>query len=197
MIVALAAAAGLWLGERFFTPPPPPQLDVVALYPAPRALPDFELVQGNGQPFTQADWQGRWNLVFFGYTHCPDVCPTTLASFKQAWKLLGEAGLQERVRFDFISVDPQRDTPERLAQYVAFFSPDFVAATGDDANLGRITRALGLVYTRDPAAGDDYTVDHSAAAVLIDPRGRQAGLVRPPFDAARLVADLKRLLGSG
>ena len=105
---------------------------------------------------------------------------------------------RDKLRFDFISVDPARDTPEQLARYVGYFNKDFVAATGSDDALTPLTRALGLVYSREaPADGNgNYAVDHSASAVVIDPEGREVGLLRPPFDAAKIAADLDALARS-
>ena len=158
-------------------------------------MPDFRLTRSDGQALTLADWNGHWTVAFFGYTNCPDVCPTTLATFKQVWKLL-DAGTTAKVRFDFVSVDPSRDTPELLARYVGYFNKDFIAATGSDEELTGLTRALGLVYSHEQTARGDYAVDHSASAVIIDPQGRQIGLFRPPFEAAKIAADLTRLVGA-
>jgi len=197
LIAALAAALGLWAGARWSGPRTTalPEMASVVRYPAPRALPEFQLARSDGKPLTHADWKGRWTIAFFGYTHCPDVCPTTLATFKQVWKLL-DADARERLRFDFISVDPARDTPEVLNRYVAFFNPQFIAATGDDAELTRLTRALGLVYARGEPKDGTYEVDHGASAVLIDPNGNQVGLLRPPFDASKIASDLTVLARS-
>jgi len=191
LLAAVAAGAGLWLSQRYFSAPPTPALQNAVLYPTPRAVPEFHLEQTNGQPLDRASWRGHWNVVYFGYASCPDVCPTTLAVFKQAWKELGV--LKENFRFDFISVDPQRDTPERLAKYVAFFSPDFIAATGSDEELTGLTRALGLMYARTTDANGAVQVDHSGSAVIINPQGQLIGMFRPPFTAAALVADLTTL----
>jgi len=197
LIAAVAAALGLWLGSRAFAPASAPPLQAGVMYPTPRALPDFHLARADGGALTQADWKGRWTVAFFGFTNCPDVCPTTLATFKQVWSKLHAANIADRVRFDFISVDPQRDTPELLTKYVGYFSKDFVAATGSDEELTRLTRALGLVYAREPTGNGDYTVDHSASAIIVDPNGRQVGLFRPPFDAEKIAADLKTLASRG
>jgi protein SCO1/2 len=193
LVAAVAAAVGLWLGSRTFSPSAP-KLAAAVLYPAPRELPDFRLQRADGNALTKADWTGRWTIAFFGYTNCPDVCPTTLATFKQVFAKLESGGIADKVRFDFISVDPARDTPEQLTKYVGYFDPGFVAATGSDEELTRITRALGLVYSREPTGNGDYAVDHSASAVLIDPGGREVGLLRPPFDASAIAADLKTLV---
>lgn len=196
LVAALAVALGFWFGARMSaTPAAQPALDAGVLYPAPRALPDFSLVRSDGKPLTAADWKGAWTVAFFGFTNCPDVCPTTLTTFKQVWKLLGPE-LAPAVHFDFISVDPGRDTPEQLARYVGYFSKDFVAATGSDEELTRLTRALGLIYSRGEPVDGTYSVDHSASAVIIDPQGRQIGLFRPPFDAAKIAADLRKLAAS-
>jgi protein SCO1/2 len=194
LVAAVAAAIGLWFGSRMFSPPVP-KLSSAVLYPTPRELPDFTLMRAGGGTLTHADWKGRWTVAFFGYTNCPDVCPTTLATFKQAWTKLRADGYADRVRFDFVSVDPKRDTPEQLEKYVGFFSADFIAATGSDDELTRLTRALGLVYSIAPTGEGDYEVDHSASAVIVDPEGREVGLFRPPLDARGIVADLETLAG--
>lgn len=196
-LAAVAAALGLWAGNRWLTHPPgadlPPMRNAL-LYPQPRQVPEFKLFRADGQPLTPADWRGRWTIVFFGFTHCPDVCPTTMATFKDVWQRLKAQGLADRARFDFISVDPARDTPEILGRYVAFFDPDFVAATGSDEELTRLTRGLGMIYARGPLENGTYTVDHSASAVIVTPEGHVAGLFRPPFVAEAIVADLQALM---
>jgi protein SCO1 len=196
LIAAVAAATGLWFGSRTLAPAAP-KLAAAVMYPTPRELPDFRLQRADGNALTKADWTARWTVAFFGYTNCPDVCPTTLATFKQVFAKLAADGIADKVRFDFVSVDPQRDTPEVLAKYVGYFGKDFVAATGSDEELTKLTRALGLIYSREPTGNGDYAVDHSASAVLIDPAGREVGLFRPPFDANAIAADLKTLAGGG
>lgn len=145
-----------------------------------------------GQPFTPANLQGHWTLLFAGFTHCPDVCPTTLGLMKA----LGQR-LQPAPAMVFLSVDPERDTPERLRQYVAYFGPDIEGVTGPHEQLERLAASLGIAYVKAPGArGEDYTVDHSAALVLLDPQGRVAGYFTPPHKADTLAADLARVLGS-
>jgi protein SCO1/2 len=195
LVAALAAGAGMWLGGRIFLAPASAKFENAVLYPQARVIPQFHLTQAGGQPLSLDDWRGHWNIVYFGYTNCPDVCPTTLATFKQVSKDLGQRNLGARVRFNFISVDPERDTPEQLHRYVAFFSPDFIAATGNDQELTSLSRALGLVYSRTTAANGNVEVDHSGSAVIIDPQGRLVGMFRPPFVAHALSADLAALAG--
>ncbi len=194
LVSALALAIGLFAGSRYFAPATGlPALKTAVLYPAARELPAFTLQRADGSALTQADWRGRWTIVFFGFTHCPDICPNTLGVLKQVWASLDEQVKAERIHFDFISVDPQRDTPEQLQRYVNFFSTEFGAATGSDEELTKLTRSLGLVYARVEDADGEPTVDHSASLVIIDPAGRMVGLFRPPYAAAPIAADLATL----
>ena len=196
LIAAVMAAAGLWLGNRYFNAAPQPKLQSALLYPQPRTIPDFHLTQANGQTLTLADWRGHWNIVYFGYASCPDVCPTTLATFKSVEAELKKRGIAENLRVDFVSVDPERDTPELLAKYVNYFSSDFIAATGSDADLTRLSKALGLIYTRDKAQNGTIEVDHSSSVVIVDPQAHIAGLFRPPLEAAPIANDLATLIGA-
>jgi len=196
LVAALAAGAGLWLASRVLAPSAAAKFDNAVLYPQPRAIPDFTLARSDGKPLTKADWRGHWTIVYLGYASCPDVCPTTLAAFKQVWKDL-PADQSRQVRLDFISVDPERDKPETLAKYVGFFHPDFVAATGSDEELTRLSRALGLVYSRGKDANGNVTVDHSGSAVIVDPQARLIGMFRPPFAPAAVAADLATLIARG
>ncbi len=127
--------------------------------------------------------------MFTGFTHCPDICPTTLALFAA---LRGRLPGDE-IQFVFVSVDPERDTPERIADYLAHFDARLVGATGTRMEIERFTKSLGLAQVRNPGVGGDYTVDHSAALVLIDPKARVAGYFQPPHDAEALAADLAPL----
>ena len=207
VIAALAAGLGLWAAQLAFgpvAPAPAPaasapavsqdQLKAVRLFPSPRALPAFELQQSDGSTLTGAELAGHWTVVFLGFTHCPDVCPTTLtdlAKAQQAW-----AGLPEgkRPRVLFVSVDPERDTPAKTGEYASYFHGATLAATAPEPALGDFATSLGLVYAKAPGAAEgDYSMDHSAALVLIDPAGRQAGLIRPPFVPADIAADLEVL----
>ena len=136
-----------------------------------RSLPAFSLVDHQGKTFTDARLRGRWSLIFFGYTHCPDICPNTLAVMKQAMKQLHEHSVQPQVIF--ISVDPKRDTPERLAKYVRYFDPDFIGATGSEEALAALAPALGIPFARPPGSdSENYLVDHGASVLLIDPSVR-------------------------
>ncbi len=157
--------------------------------PDPRPIADFAFVDEDGRPFRRENLEGRWSLLFTGFTHCPDVCPTTLALMAELRRRLDRDDLQ----FVFVSVDPERDTPEVVARYLAHFDPAFVGATGARAEMERFTAALGLAQVRNPGVDDDYTVDHSTALVLIDPEARIAGYFQAPHRRDALAADLAGL----
>ncbi|MGH8251763.1 MAG: SCO family protein [Steroidobacteraceae bacterium] len=159
----------------------------------PRPIADFAFVDQDGRPFHRDNLEGRWSLVFTGFTHCPDVCPTTLALMAELRRRISRDDLQ----FMFVSVDPERDTPEVVARYLAHFDPALVGATGSRAEMERFTAALGLAQVRNPGIGDDYTVDHSTALVLVDPEARVAGYFQAPQLRDALAADLAALPRGG
>lgn len=165
------------------------------LLKTPRPIDDFQLVATSGAPFTKADLAGHWTVVFAGFTFCPDVCPTTLTEMKAVNARLGEVA--KDVRFLFLSVDPERDSPEKIGQYIRFFDPAFVGATGETAALDMLGANLGFVYAKVPGATpDSYTIDHSTALILIDPEARIAGYLTPPFRPEAMAADLKAIVAA-
>lgn len=171
------------------------KLEQGMLLPKPRPLPEFQLIDSNQQPFGNTQLTGQWSLLFAGFTHCPDVCPNTLALLKGVHRQLDEQQLPLQVVF--ISVDPERDTPERLGEYTRYFSPDFVGVTGPLAQLDKLAASAGLVYAKVPGTTtDNYTMDHSAALVLIDPQARIAAYFTPPFKIETLASDLAKVLQS-
>ncbi|HEY5558590.1 MAG TPA: SCO family protein [Steroidobacteraceae bacterium] len=183
---AVGVAAAWWVTAR-----QPVTLASGTALESPRAIAAFRLTDQQGREFTQAALRGRWSLLFTGFTHCPDICPTTLVLLADLRTRLPDDALQ----VVFVSVDPERDTPDVLAAYVAHFSPQLTGVTGARADLEAFTSQLGLAQLRNPGVGDDYTVDHSTALVLIDPRARVAGYFRPPHDPAAIAADLAALTG--
>ncbi len=146
-------------------------------------------MDAHGEPFGPDRLEGHWSLVFTGFTNCPDICPTTLALLASVRARVPD----ERLQFVFVSVDPERDTAERIASYLAHFGASLLGATGSGAEIERFTKALGLAQVRNPGVGGEYTVDHSAALVLIDPKVRVAGYFLPPHDERALAADLAAL----
>jgi protein SCO1/2 len=178
----------------------PPALDAmkaqmrsVRLISPPRALPDWQLRLSDGGTARPATLQGRWTLVFLGFTHCPDVCPTTLATLANAqkqWAALPEA---KRPRLLFVTVDPERDTPQVVGDYAHYFNPDTLAASPTPEQLAAFAKDLGLVYMKVSEPDGSYSMDHSATLVLLDPQGRQAGLLSPPLDPQMIADDLRLL----
>ena len=200
LLVALCAGLGLLASRKFFAEPaaPQPALQVVKLFPQPRELPPFALQQSDGTQLVPGELHGHWTLVFIGFTFCPDVCPTTLARLAQAqkqWEALPES---TRPRVLFVSGDPERDTPDRIGEYAHAFHPDTMAATADVPTLENFAKSLGFVFMKVPGDGfdqnpNDYSMDHSSAIGVLDPQGRLAGLIRPPFQPKAIAADMRAL----
>jgi protein SCO1/2 len=185
-VAALGAAlAGFWLARELDSSAP--RLASGTWLSRPRSIADFQLTDHLGRPFTSRELQGRPSLVFFGFTHCPDVCPTTLVKLAQVKKAAALAGLQ----ILFVTVDPQRDTPTSLGLYVHAFDPDFIGLTGDPKAIEKLTAAFGIAVARVDLPGGDYTMDHSAAVFLLDTHGRIVGIFTPPFDTRRFAEDLQ------
>ena len=140
----------------------------------PRALADFQLVDGDNQVFTRTRLQGQWSLLFFGYTHCPDVCPFTMSELAKLTPLLqhAEDPAARSVQVVFISVDPARDHPELLKNFASYFDKRFIAATGPLEQLTALTDSIGARHRRLTEEGQDYRVEHSAEVWLIDPQAR-------------------------
>jgi len=160
----------------------------------PRELTDFTMTSAAGTPLSLSDLQGRPVLLYFGYTFCPDVCPTTLADFVRVKRDLGEDA--DKVAFVFISVDPERDTPEKIANYMRAFDTEFIGLQGNEKTLRRIQFDYGLFYQKSqvPGTSADYLVDHSAAAYLIDQEGRLVMIYAFGTPPEVMRADVRALL---
>ncbi len=181
----LAALAGFWVATQIDRGAP--RLASGTWLPQPRAVADFRLTDIYGQPFTRAALAGAPTLVFFGFTHCPDVCPTTLLKLAQVRKAAGIAAL----RVLFVSIDPQRDTPQAVALYVHAFDPAFAGLTGEPAAIAGVAQQFGVAVSRVDLPGGDYTMDHSAVVFLLDDAARIDAIFTPPFEVAPMAADLK------
>jgi protein SCO1/2 len=158
-------------------------------------IPDlaFEMTNDEGRTVHAADYRGEVVLLFFGYTHCPDVCPTTLARLAQAIKLMGDAG--HRVRILFVTVDPARDPPALLHDYTRAFSPQAIGLRGSDAQLDALTKRYRVAYSHDaPDAHGNYAVSHSSAVFAFDAEGRARLVIASELGAQEIAADLKRLV---
>ena len=200
LVVALAAGLGLWAAQRHFGSGEKntwPETTAIRLLSEPRELPAFSLRQSDRTQLAPGELKGHWTVVFLGFTHCPDVCPTTLAELAQSQKRWAALPDATRPRVLFVSVDPDRDTPDRTGEYAHAFHPDTLAATADVPSLEAFARSLSLVFMKVPppagAPADQYSVDHSATLVVLDPQARMAGIVQPPLDPKAIAADLLAL----
>jgi len=201
LIPVLAAILGLVVAWRWFgfelSKPTTPALSAVRLFNPPRELPAFSLRQSDGTPLVSGELKGHWTLVFLGFTHCPDVCPTTLAQLAGAqkqWATLPEA---TRPRVLFVSVDPERDTPDAIGEYAHAFHRDTLAATADVPALETFARSLSMVFAKVPAPegapASQYSMDHSASLAVLDPQGRLTGFITPPFVPKDIATDMTTL----
>lgn len=193
LVATSAALAGLWLAQSRV--PAPLALESATLLPDGRPLPDFALMDQTRHPFGPAQLAGRWSLLFFGFTHCPDVCPATLATLAAARRELAELPAAQQPAVVLVSVDPGRDTPEKLAEYVAYFDPSFAAVTGEPAMLQALTGGLGVaVMIGEADASGYYSVDHSAALFLVNPAGRLAAVFGTPHTPDGIAHDYRLIV---
>jgi len=170
--------AGTWFGEQA------------------RALPEFELLDHNNQSLTRANLNGKWSLIFFGYTHCPDICPLSLQTLSDMIAAIEDPDVTNALRVYFVSVDPERDKPEVLSAYVKYFNSAIIGASAEMERLRPLTRSLGIAHEiRNRVEGNPvYDVDHSSAIVLVNPRAEFAGLFGAPHDALAMARDMTRIV---
>lgn len=151
----------------------------------PRVLDEFELIADSGEPYKTSALEGRWTLVFFGFTHCPDVCPTTLTTLNNLYQSLDDATRKDTDVL-LVSVDPQRDKPQLLRDYVDYFNSDFSGITGEFFNLKRFANQLNVPFNKVTLKNGDYTVDHGSQIVLINPRGHYHAFFKAPLDPVKI-----------
>ena len=191
----IAIIAGLVIG--YFTQnrrAPPLKTTALLLHPQ-KSLPTFSLTADNGQPFGNAEMGGHWSLLYFGYTHCPDVCPTTLTDLNQMLGQLKDIPPDAQPRVYFISVDPKRDTPALLGKYARYFNPAFIGVTGDVEQLQVLTRFLGVAFSYDPPEqSGNYSVEHSSIVFLINPRTEETAIYTPPMNAVQMADDYRTIV---
>ena len=155
------------------------------LLETPRNFGELNLIDHHGKSFDRERFVGQWSLVFFGFTYCPDICPTTMAFLNQFMGEL-EGTEVEDTQVVLVSVDPARDTVEQLAGYVPYFNPDFIGVTGEFLDIHRFATALNTPFRKVPGQDENYLVDHSANVVLINPRGDYHGFFKAPLDLAKM-----------
>ena len=192
----VAAVIGAMLFQQINKQPMP---EHALYYQQPRDIKPFELTDHNGQVFSKAQLKGKWSIVFFGYTSCPDVCPTTLQNLGFIYDDLKAIAKNSQILL--VSVDPQRDTQEKLSQYIAYFNAEFIALRAGHEVLFPFSRNLGLMYAIN-GEEEHYLVDHSASLVLINPEGKITALFKPEqevgkvptIDSDKLLSDYQKII---
>jgi len=176
------------------TPEASPTPSLIRTIEPPYAVKDFSLSDTTGNPRTLADLKGKYALLLFGYTHCPDFCPVSLAKLKQVKMALGDAAAQ--VTFVFVSVDGKRDTPAALGAYLKNFDAGFLGLTGDEGSVRALAGNFGVTFVYNKKSVDDmeYTVDHTVSSFLVNPQGQLERIYSYELDAASLAADVKARL---
>jgi protein SCO1/2 len=194
LVLATALVAGLMFALRNVGEPPA-ALSATIL-PAGNELPEFTLLYQDGAIVDRSIFEGQWDVVFFGFTNCPDICPATMTVLGQARRALAADGRQPLPRIVLVSVDPERDTPEAMARYIAYFGEDNLGLTGELDEIRKLTDALGIFFQK---AGTDegvYGVDHSTVVLVIDPDGRLKALFSAPHSVDNFVNDLPLVMAT-
>ena len=197
-LLLIGFGIGYLASDRHDTSPRAPAMPLAGVnlvrLETPRPVSGFRLKRHDGQAFTPASFRGHWNVLFFGYTHCPDVCPLALQTLRLAWQELAvDRQDPHRPRAWFVSVDPERDSLALLEKYVTYFNADFTGVTGPAEEIDKLAGQLGIVYGFEDVDGDNYTVNHSAQMVFVDPQGRMAAVLNPPYDAQAVTRSLRYL----
>jgi len=192
VIFALVAlVGGYFVGNMYQKDAAAKPLLATVLTPA-KEIRDFKLTSGTNEDFTLQNFKGHWTLVYFGYTFCPDICPTSLMHIVQVYnRLADQPKLQESLKTLFISVDPARDNPKRLHEYTTYFKPDFLSATGDEETLQQLARDFSVFYKlHEPDENGNYPVDHSSAVSLVNPDGKIEAVFVGIVESQQVAADL-------
>jgi protein SCO1/2 len=197
VFIGFAAAGGIAAALLWPQQQPAMELATGTLLTPRRALPDFSLIDSQGRSFGPANLRGRWSMLFFGYTNCPDFCPTTLSTLAAMQKQLrAEHSVLPQVIF--VSVDAKRDTPAQLANYVPYFDPEFIGLTAaDQPAIEALAKQWGVAVMVQPPKDGSYTVDHSSAIFVLDPAGRLAAILSGPFTVGALQSDFRRIVTGG
>lgn len=195
VVVIVAFAAGLLLA-RMLTPSKveTPQTERATVFSTPRAVPPLDLVDQDGSPLGPDFFKGHWTLVFFGFTQCPDVCPTTLATLAQSVRQLADLPPARQPRVLLVSVDPERDTADILAPYVRFFDPAFLAARGSLEATAAAAAAFNVPYAKVELPDGGYTLDHGSGIFIVGPSGGTVAYLSSPHEAATIANDYRRIV---
>ncbi len=191
-VLGAAMAAGIWAAINLQRTTAQPTTATVL--PAGPEIAAFSLLDHDARPIDESIFKGQWDLVFFGFTNCPDICPITLQILSTAKQKLSESGQTPLPRIVFVSVDPERDTTDKMATYVNAFGDGNLGITGDIEELLKLTSGIGIYFEKHDSDDEFYTVDHSAVVIVIDPDGRFHSLFGAPHAIENFVHDLPLLM---
>ncbi|TDJ41684.1 MAG: SCO family protein [Gammaproteobacteria bacterium] len=205
-VLASLGFVAIVVGMFFYSVMRPPVLSVqelqergIVVLPFARELNEFSLVDHRGADFDVTSLLGRWSFLFFGFSACPDVCPLALGALAQAERVLqtdADATLRDGFNVVFVTVDPERDDQQALAQYVEVFSPRFTGVTGSREQLAEFAQQLNVAFMQVPLEGGGYSVDHTGNIVMINPRGHYHGFIKMPHDAEKILLGYRSIAGA-
>lgn len=193
ILAILATSAGFYISLKQAQQPQQAASNIEGLFwPNPKQINEFSVLDQDGNDFGINQMKGNWSFIFFGYSHCPDVCPVTMSVMADSYKEL--VGDNNDLQVIFASVDPERDTTEKLSQYVSYFNPDFIGLGGNNEMIKSLTDQIGVAYyLNNENQTEDYLVDHSASIFLIDPFGRMAGKLSPPHEKNKIIQQFTKI----
>ncbi len=188
-------AIGIGVMTALTAKKPPEKLEISGFaFPEPKALVDIHLIDQDTEAFTEEAFKDSWTFVYVGYTFCPDACPMSLTTMNQIHGILDKQQNAENLQLLLVSVDPQRDSPERLLEYTRYFNDSFLAATGTDPNIKDFTTQVSAIYSLpDDRSDPNYLVDHSSSIILINPEAKVHAIFTPPQSASDLAEDFVKL----
>lgn len=197
-VAALALLFGMWSRHNLHHDQNNLQLASASVLPQAKNLNHFQLLFSDHRPFTNDDLTGHWSMLFFGFTNCPDLCPTTLTTLNETYKIWQADKLATLPQIIFISVDPERDTPPKINEYLKSFNTNFLGATGTKDQLDKLTQQLSVLYMKvqKGKTDEDYTIDHSGTILVIDPKGNWYALFNTPHDAKNIAKDFETIVAN-
>ena len=194
LLVALLAFGFYWSTDQRITMSKRElQLSSAILLHEPIFISDFQLIDHLKQPFDSDRLRDQWSILFFAFSSCPDICPTTLSTLGSMYTMMSPQERQ-KVKIYMVSLDGERDTPEKLATYVPYFNADFIGVTGEEASVRQLTSQLNVAFERAVIDGDNYTIDHSTQLVLVNPNGQYHGFFKPPHSETILRQNLRSIV---
>ncbi len=194
LIAIVALALGIWLQSDIHKSKKPLAIKNGTVLARPVPLKPFTLTSDEGKPFTNNSLKGHWSLLFFGFTSCPMICPTTLSELNKAYDTL-RLNKKKPPQIVFISVDPKRDSNSRIHNYLANFNSHFIGVTGDASQIDKLTKTVGIAYLKSKKSGEkNYQIEHSGAILVINPKGEWVALLRAPHSGDAIAKDFLRIV---